>query len=163
MCVKRYIGCGVVVLATTALVYASRPLGRGKNASAERTGSAFVVNDVTASPRVYLGGAPIDGTVRCVCQIGATENNPCADGNLEIPAGPRVDESSKWDHAVGGLAKEDVPTASVKPGTGGSEEVVPCLWVSLADDDARGIRAGPTADPYLTSLMQRRSAQTRMA
>ena len=163
MGVKWFIGCGVAILATTALVGASSPLGRGGNAYAEPTQPVSVVNDVMASPRVCLGGAPIDGTAGYACRIGATENDPRADRKLEIPAGPRVDKPSKWDRAVGGLAKEDVPAANIKPETGDSEEVVPCRWVSPAGDGARGIRAGHTPGWYPPSLMQRRSARTLMA
>lgn len=163
MGLKRFIGCGVVMLATTALVCAISPLGGAGHANAEPTGPASIVNDVMASPRVCLGGAPIDGTAGYACRIGATENDPCADRNLEIPAGPRVDKPSKWDRAVGGLATEDVPAANIKSETGDSEEVVPCLWVSLAGDGARGIRAGHTPGRYPASSMQRRSAWTPMA
>ena len=159
MGVKGLIGCGVAILAMTALVCASRPLGRGRNAYAGPTQPVSVVNDVMASPRVCLGGAPIDSTAGYACRIGATDNNPRAGRKLEIPVGPRVDKSSKWDRVVGGFAKEDVPAAHVKPETGDSEEVVPCQWVVLASDGARGMRAGRTPSQCTPSLMQKRSAR----
>jgi hypothetical protein len=128
-----------------------------------------VVNYVMASPRAFLMGVPVEGS-NDLAMIGAAENFPRADGTLEIPVDTRVifslgrDTEGVWQQGTYGTLEMAMTIQSFQAvtaaecdvcaseglrdeedtGKGGSAEVVPCPWITIATDGARDTRSGPS-------------------
>lgn len=169
---RRVWFAGLVLLVTGTVVLAATPAQKKEEPVAPAAEVAVsVVNYVVASPRTFLMGVPIEGSNE-LAMIGAAENFPRADGTLEIPVSTRVifslsqDTEGVWQQGTYGAietamtvqwfqavtaAECDVCASeglrdegNTQPGKGGSVEVVPCPWITIATDGARDTRSGPS-------------------
>ena len=85
---KELVGVGRIRPVAGAAGLAVERIQRKGSIGATVEEAVPVVNYVTASPRVFLMGAPIEGTDE-LAMIGAGENFPCADAIRNIPMGTR--------------------------------------------------------------------------
>jgi hypothetical protein len=159
---KRLIGCGMVILATAAIVVA---VGRGIEEDAARPAPlhpASLIDDVMASPRVSsLHHAPTEDAEQHASTAGAIENYPRADEGTVVCVARRVVSSPGQNAQVqacgctsdaggfpgrvsimGDLAEDVERMRGASIETGSSEEVASCPWITGATGGARGVRAG---------------------
>jgi len=171
---REVVVASMILLAAVAAGFAANGARKQEFVVAAAQDPVPVVNYIIASPRAFLMGAPIEGRSE-LAMIGAAENFPRPDGEIEVTIGTRVIFSlspetegiwqeatygtmetgltvqqfkaawaSDCDACVGeGLGAEPVPPGT-KPETGGSVEVAPCPWITIATDGARDTRNGPS-------------------
>jgi hypothetical protein len=103
-----------MLLATLAAVVAMDPVQK-KEDIGSRESLLVAMNYVMASPRAFLMNVPMEGTTEWA-MIGALENFPRADGNVEIPVGTRAifslspEREGAWHEGTYGTI-ETLPTA----------------------------------------------------
>jgi len=108
----RLIGCGMVILATAAMVVAAGPGIRGDAAQPTLLDPVLTADCIMTSPRASLQRASKeDAREHAFATPGAAENSPRADGNIVIPVGARAVLSSPqsvegpWDEGGHGAVK----------------------------------------------------------
>lgn len=83
---RDLVGVDLIPPAAGAAGLAVEPVRKKGSIGATAEEAVPVVNYAMASSRVFLMGAPIEGTDE-LATVGAAENSPCADGIRDIPMG----------------------------------------------------------------------------
>ena len=83
---KELVGVGLIRPVAGAAGLAVERVQKKRSIGATAEEAVPVVNYAMASSRVFLMGAPIEGTDE-LATIGAAEDFPCADGIRDIPMG----------------------------------------------------------------------------
>ena len=86
---KELVGVGLILPAAGAAGLAVERVRKKGSIGATAEEAIPVVTHVMASSRVFLMGAPIEGTDE-LATVGGAENFPCADGIRDIPMGARA-------------------------------------------------------------------------
>ncbi len=145
---REAIGAGLTLLVAAAVAIAVQPVQKKEAVRATTENPGSVVNYVMASPRAFLMGAPLEGTDEVVTTGTEVVWQDATYGTMETTlAVPRFEAVTPHDCdecATEGLSDEPVAPENAKPGKGGSEEVVPCPWITIAADGARDTRNGPS-------------------
>lgn len=134
---RAWLGAGPMLLATVAEVVAMDPVQKREDIGS-RESLLAMMNCVMASPRAFLMSVPREGTSEWA-MIGALENFPRADGDVETPVGTR---------AIFSLSPET--EGAWHEGTYGTIETLPtaqrCEGAASCECDAyatEGLRDGP--------------------
>ena len=145
---------------TVGVAMAVPPVRKNGPVGAATENPRSAIKYIMASPRAFSMGVPREGTNEGT-MTGAAEHFPRLDMDREIvwqEATYRTAETTQtvqgYEEAVtpyvddrcaaGGVSDQPVAARNAKPGKGGSEEVVPCPWITIAADGLWDSHNGPS-------------------